>query len=472
MKKNNKNHKKAHEQKSFFKEHGAAWAIGLAIIIIIATLFSVFKVPLGGKAIATLNSPALDVLDLDRQEGFNINLATNPSWQMKMKGSYATATSTPLDLKMAATVLESGEVNYSLFISNPEDPLSAGILSTALSDPGNIFLDIDNVPDLQLTLSGTQLTVKNPNYVSPSDSKFTLFGQDFRTPLTDKVQYVANGSLLPTVFYINVTTSTGQPTVSPIEFVGMSLGSVNHSWTENRSGSNFKTFQLNLTPNKITPYVLEISSLVGVLPDGKTTKEKYIFASNGLFYEMREENLPVVEFFKSATAIYSVNLTFNPMVELQPFSLPCTVAGGLTMQQAQTIFSGRVNSVYSYGDGEIKQWWSPLSTPSSTSVISNLEKLEVQKGYMIKTIENLNTPMTLKFDCASPLTEGLPDLSPGWNLISASGYKAIPKSELDKKVPAGKVITKVLEVQKNEVTMELTASSNLIPGKAYWVEVR
>src|SRR3989338_2341605 len=448
--KTNHKHKKNPEQKSFFKEHGAAWAVGLAIIIILATLLSVFNVPLAGKAVDT---PALTTFNLDRQAEVVLNLAVNPSWKIDLKGSGMTA---PLTLDMAATILETCLVNYTL--TDVSQVYAAGILSTTLTSPGPIFLDNgDNVADLELTLSGTQLTVKNPNYVSPSDSRFILFDKDWRLVSNlDKVIYVNNGGL--NTYYINVTTTTGQPTVT-----GSFLGTTNSSFELNRSGSNFQTWQLNLTPNEIKPYVFTLSSDVS----GKISTETYTFASNGLLYELNETGLPVVQFFKSGTtpAGYSLALTFDNVAELQPFSLPCAPLNQVESNKI-LVPNGQVFGVYTYIDGRISQW--------SDGATYDLNSLSTQKSYLLKTKENLVDP-TVKFNlnCVSTFEEGLPNLAEGWNLISVSGYKSQAKSELDKKIPAGRRIVKVLEVKRNEVTVELTSpSSPLIPGKAYWVEVR
>lgn len=467
-------------------DHQLAMYVGvLAMVLLVG--FSIFvQIPSVGQT-ALQNTPLVTPLDLDFIGESLVDIIVNPAFQVRMTTSSKenfvlnlvvehfvddSIRNNPADssssMSSSSTVSSSSPlsstIQYTLFLNRVI--IAKGLLDTRVSSSGGIHLDQDFKPDLELAYDGTYVLVKNLNFIAPAAARFTLLDKNFMLKSENALNVPIGGEQ---VFYVNVS-STSLPVVNggfanleqysslppPSAISNGTNGTnattvqspANYQFTEYKAGENYKTMKLVWTPREEKTYTFTLGAVVG----GKISSKTYLFAGNGVVYELHDDDYPTIKMVLNPNLkTVNVSYSFPRSNELQPFSIPCM---GL-VELRELTSRGNVAKVYGYTD-KINQW--------QAGATSDLSRLRSGKGYVLK-LADAQQPLSFTTSCSLENVE-LPSLAVGWNFIGVPGYRTYLVSELT--IPPGRGITDSYELQRNG---EHSVITSLEPGKAYWIKV-
>ena len=366
-------------------------------------------------------------------------------------------------LFVGASYVDSGAVQYEVRVNEEKgEVLAQGLLDDTEGSSGDLFLDDDDVPDLEVVYKNGILKVYNLNYVTAGAAQVEVY---------DDVEAIGNinsqkvGSLFfvtkvakdapKNYFYFKVSTSS-MPAVTAfwksgekIEFIDLP-----EKISASDVGMKFRVMKLLVDPADEKPQVL----VMNITSDALMVQREFVFAVNGRMYDMAEKNYPKVQIIKVSETAIDVNFTFNGGLGLYGFSLPCGSIADITT------FPGlkeNVNTIYTYEGAKVKQW-------KADAPANDLSGLMFGRGYLLKLQKDKSFSFTAKgcFVKDGQLDSVLPSLSSGWNFVGIKGNMARLASEL--KAPSGK---KVVEIYTRSLEGDVKNPSVLEPGRAYWVKV-
>ncbi len=406
--------------------------LNAAVVAAVLAIFLAFGLFLNlgtvGKAI-TKPSPPVD-LSLQSSESLDLS-AYN-----KMEVDLAFSGEEDLSKVLLDAILQDGLVYYKLVQQDPdteEDIVVAyGILSQSLANSGAIYLNDDNVGDVELRLTGSILTMHNLNFVQPDVADVEIYDANFNK-LIDDVIIVDKDEEIE--LYINVS-STALPEVN------VSIDGQPADVEEADSGNDFVLLKLTFTGTEDKPSQLRVTADVG----GQETTKTFILAVSGYVYELQQQGYSVR--LRKVGSMYQAIYVLQKTQKLQPVALLCgELDFAANSEQRQSI-----KKILSY-DADVEQW--------KENVPSEFETLVTGRGYLVEL--NSDT-LTFTIPCAGKPLPELPLLDIGWNLVGINGYK--PTRVQDIQVPTGEITG--IYVYENNQALQLT---ELQPGMVYWLKV-
>lgn len=399
-------------------------AMAAATLMILVALALLYNIDTVGEAIVAPAPP----VDLSLQESESLDLSSYNQMGIKLKLSSGS------ELSEFALLAENndGLVQYQLVQEGNENVFAYGLLNLDLESSGNLYLDDDNVGDMELTLQGDLLTVTNLNYVEPDIAEFEVYDGEFNKISDDILDVELNQE---TSFYLNVTSTSSPEVSATID------GSVVEA-EEVDAGSDFKMVKITFTGSEEKPYQFVVTADVG----GEETHRDYILAVNGYVYEL-VENGYTARLHKDSGG-YETLYELEKTSELQPVSLLC---GELDLGEEN--LTGSIEKILSYKD-ETEQW--------KENVPSEFGTLSSGRGYLLDL--NDGASLTFRTECdGRPLPE-TPILGLGWNLVGTNGYKGTEVADLESSEGE---FTAIYEYGNPEVL----SSDELISGMIYWIKV-
>ncbi|HLC91346.1 MAG TPA: hypothetical protein VJI15_06285 [Candidatus Nanoarchaeia archaeon] len=453
MKHNNHHH--GHTVSRRTSSYHVPLMVGLLSIAFLVALSVLVRFPSTGQA-GLQNTPLLVPLDLDGEGEVLVDITVNPQWEIKVTASSGQA----LLLSVSTSSLQ-GIIKYQLL--QDDDVLAAGLLNNMVSSSGNIYLDDDILPDMELRYSNGNFLARNINYKPPRATEFTLFDAQLRQIPSDSANISVRREQ---VFYINVSAAA-LPTVrgmfddarleSPGSTPAQADGSSNivinvrekqYTFDVYKSGEKYKLMRLAFTPTEAKAYRFTVSANNGITTESKV----YSFAADGIVYELQDPHYPSMKMRLVPNVQHvEVDMEFPRSVELQPFSLPCSGSSSLS----EFISHGNVARVYGYKRG-VTQWLQGAA--------SDLMEVRSGEGYVLKLSESVE-PYHITFICSLDAVT-LPTLVEGWNLIGVPGFSPVSPQQLS--LPPNMEIVYVLELRRG---VEHVPVDSLEPGKAYWIYV-
>jgi len=398
-------------------------AITAATLMILLALTLFYNLGTVGKAITAPSPP----VDLTTQESEDLDLSAYNKIEIKLRLSGDSEVS-----EFTLSAEQDGGLTYYHLTQGEENVFAYGILSANLANSGNLYLNDDNIGDLELTLNGDLLTVTNPNFVEPDAAEFEIYDEELIPIMDDIIDAELNQEL---IFHIEIT-STSLPEVT------VTIDGAPAVTEEVDSGSDFVMLKVTFTGTEEKPHSLEVTANVG----GEKTTKNFILAVNGHVYRLVEDGYTInlVKDNGNYEAMYELEKTS----ELQPVSLLC---GELDLIQEQDA-ADSIEKILSY-DSKVEQW--------KENIPSEFGKLVMDKGYLIDLKDGA---ITFTVECDGKPLPQTPILSLGWNLLGTNGYKAADVADLK---TTGGVIAGIYEYGDSQ-----PLNLNQLPsGKVYWVKV-
>ena len=406
-----------------------------------------------GKAVYT--TVPLGPIDLTTAGEHAVDINAVSSFQLLLKPSSVSSAQT---YDVTLTKNADGSVIYTL--RKGSEILSLGRVASTLPSSGNIFLDNDFIPDIKFTLGGNLLSLNNLNFVQPqtSDIKIQeLSGTTWTNPSTKKLIYVPLNS--QSSFRLQISSAEAAPTASLI--FADATASKTFVEVPEAATSTSKTYQLEFTPTVKKAYVATVTATVG----GKVSTKDFVFAGDGLLYQLDQANYPKVNLTIDAANQGRIGLTFEPSLSLQSFSLPCSISPATLSSVFDT---SKLKAVYTY-----KSIHDASTNTDSSKVLSwintvgDLAVVEPNLGYALKLKEATSYYVTLNCISNYDFNQAQqPSLRVGWNFVSVTGYLPVPVSSLS--APPTQHVSTVYLLKKDQA---YEAAAQLEPGKAYWVLV-
>jgi|GEM_PF-4590259 len=382
------------------------------------------------------------------------------------------------DVTIETTKVPSGLLQYKVYVGQSKDPITKGYLNDKVQSSGDLYLDGDLIPDMELVYVDGVVQVLNLNFVTPELAKVMMFDKDPTVDEDTKVDGVQNTAKKLEVlnfadkdkkveYYFKVE-STMIPTVTAQWKGGVALSAtefadVTADKTQKGKNPKYSLMKLSFTPKDEKPYVLQVTAKVGDI----TVVKEYTFAVGGYIYDLVQTGFPeVIITPKDATnKDVDVEFIFKSSTGLYAFSLPC----GSKAFKDITDFNKFVDVVYEY-DEKVQQW-------KSGAPANLVESFAEKKAYALR----LKTDEELSFMTSCSLAELkgekdgkvdanilLPDIKAGWNFVGIKGYQTLGVESL--KVQGGKKISEVYVLTPSG-SVKLALPAMLEPGKAYWVKV-
>ncbi len=418
-------------------------AIASLLVVILILISLVLRTPSVGQAIQ-IDVPLEGPIDLDMEQEFLLNIEEIGSVDFLITLSGETE---PLFVELSTwfTTDQKDQVKYVL--NQAETPGQfTGLLSSVFSESGDIFLNEDTVPDLRASLVEGYLHVLNLNYITPAVANITLLTEGSEV-VDSNILYVVKDE--PVVYLFDVA-STKTPVVTAVWQDGAELSEEEFSIIEEDETSVLA--QLSWTPTEENAArVLVVTATV----DDEIAVKKFIFSTDNVVYALLDEQFPEVVMKAVDEGVFSVQYTFKPTVQLQPFSLPCGFAS------IEELPAESVAAILSYDESSVQQWKKDLP--------SDLVALGKNKGYLLQLKEEEEVSFTI--GCTLPFVPdftSLPELDDTWNLVGISGFESVLVEDLI--TPVGKDVTKVYEITIGGAVTSQSVTE-LEPMKAYWVKV-
>ncbi len=449
-----KNKIKLNREQLTLKTKQAIPKIYLGLLIVVAVIFLgvLYRAYTPAVGQAAYMTPPIGPVDFNLAPENSFLIKDIPSWEIGLTTSaYDYSTQYLIYTEM---IKETGQIKYVITDSSGVT-LTQGLLSEEFFDSGEIYLDTDTIPDLQLTYGEGFLNIFNLNYIEPAIAKITLINPTTKAVIPNKI--ISVGLNQEALFWINVTSNKA-PLVSAAWKSGTNLTTAEFQTLD--FGDNYTTMALKFTPKEETAYVVKVTALV----EDKTSQKNFIFGAGNVIYALAEDNLPGLIMRKTENKEeYNFTFNFKPNQDIkQPFSLPC---GEFSLSGEQV---HKIATIYAY-DQAVQQW--------KENVPSEFDKLEWKKGYLLQL--KAAEPFSFTVNCnmtsepqLPPKVFGLPTLKAGWNLVGITGYE--PRLIKDLAVPTGKKISYLFAISNDGVNLNNLAAKDkaeLEPGKAYWVLV-
>ena len=397
-------------------------AITAAVLMVLVALGLFYNLGNVGKAIAPPAPPA----DLSLKESQNLDLSLYGQMEIEMKLSSESSISN-FNL---AVVENDNIVQYQL--TQGGNTMAYGLLSQSLENSGKIYLNDDDIGDMQLSLSGNILTVTNLNYVQPDIAQFDLYDSELNIIDDDVVDAELDQEVS---FYLNVTSPS-------LPQVTVNIDGTPVAVEETDSGSDFVLVKVTFTPSEEKPYPVTVTANIG----GEETTKHYILAVDGYVYELAEDGY-TVNLHKN-NGVYEAIYELEKTSDLQPVSLLCRE---LDLSQEQDLVNG-LNKILTY-QRKAEQW--------KENIPSEFQSLTTGEGYLFDMKENT---LTFTLGCDSKPQPETPILNLGWNLVGTNGYKDTKVGDLQ--TSEGEVAA-VYEYG-NSAALNV---DELTPGKVYWIKV-
>ncbi|GEM_PF-3503982 len=428
--------------------------IGAALLVVVV-LLAVFLRPTG----QAYTTPPIGPIDLNVTESASISVQFVTSWDISLVPSQGVQREYHIEV-FPFEDTDYSMINYSVSLSGTR--LFEGLLGNGLRTSGNIYLDFDNVPDIELSYDGSELTVRNIVYDEPSAAIISLLDID-GTPVESELSAVSPDDVIER--YVKVE-STPLATVTAYKNDGTQLSdSEFYDITEDEPSTAHVLKGLTFTPDDVGVYRITVIADV----NGEETERDFLFSVGSIVATLQEDNFPLMTLTKVEQATYDqyeITFNFTGGLRMQAFSPSCDVGRSVI---GSTDFEDKVKGIYSWDETEqvlartIPDLW------SGTSEITNLKQ---DKGYYIRLKDGVDT-FSFTEECNDYFTAShnpfneLVSVQEGWNLIGIPGFERMSIEDLN--VGEELEITEMYVIKDNDV--KESGITMLEPGKAYWVFV-
>jgi hypothetical protein len=422
----------------------------MIILLVYQTVISSGKLASTGWAFKegdVISTPPLETVDLVaiKMIKWDFSKMKEEGLKVKTRLSASASKSGQLDELQAIAWEKEGLIYYEIKLGEESQ---RGYLSEKMQSTGELYLDTDEIGDLKLSYDPSLkvLEIANLNFVVPIFASSTAFDAQMKKISPEILHFSKNVS---GVYHFNISSVPAAEVKKLVD--GKEAAGV---FSEAKKGDNYVLLNMSWKPVESRPYKLVLNATNA----GKSTLIEYILAVDGKIYSLSLADLPKVNLNRTkdeaGKEYYEVQYDFSATEKVQPVSLLC----GEAVLEKNTVFDN-VAAAYSYEDSKVKQW--------KSGVPSEFTKLESGKGYALQLKKDAT--LSFKVKCDQLPSTSLGALKSGWNLIGINGYKEIPKSSLEGKIPVGKKISGLYEFDNSgSVKKEI---EKMIPGRVYWIKV-
>lgn len=430
--------------------------VGIAVVVLLIIL-GIFYQGGAGEAVYIGDQPYLDgPADLEKEETLVFQVLPEEEKVIEII--------TPLVLGEAPlaytfTLSKVDELTYSYSITQNNQLIAEDVLYIGgIEDSTLVYLNEEDAhPDLEISYQNNHIIVTNLHFASAASAVVTL---------TD-----TNGTAYNQIIFLNTSQSFTAFINGTSELVPPSID-VNVGETSELSLDQktlLSTFTIQ-APAEPTAVLLDIVATVG----GQETHAYYILAVGGVVYQLQEEGFPQMTINMSGPQNGLLNVTFAQSGELQPFALPCEIAGlppGVN-PEGDTTFSPQydnVERIYSYsGQHQLPSAW------SRDAPVGDLKSFRLFEGYFIEMVPGVEPKISLDctFKSLKPITSSSQEgerkritLAPGWNLFSLPGL--IPQPLADFITPNDSL--RMYSCTTPNQCTSITVNQPLVPGQPYWI---
>jgi len=408
----------------------------LALVLVAALLISS---PSVGKA---ANLPGIE----------NINLTGAGMYQIALPAeSLSTEITASLNAEESQTfdlIVENQDDENYLVTLNLNDILVAQDLLAADGDSSSLYLDdADAQADLEVSIVGNQLSLRNLHFSAPDRSAIRLLRED-GTPYLSVIR-VQPGSQFSAVLEA-VSSSTPDFTIVDGDILDI----------EEEDNRTTARYVLDI-PDEPQSFVVDIISTV----QGLETHAYFTFAVDGVVYQFDQEGSPAMNLRVAEDGSGELEVRFRATKDIQPFSLPCMP----DETSLDALFADTdVRHVYSYDPVSAERLIWTNGAPS------DFDQISVFKSYFVRLAHNDEETVTFSCLLEQPgsVENNLPDLAAsrqqtlpaGWNPFSLPGTVPKPLNTFTS-VENYELYT----CGQNYRCEQIDVDTPLQPGRFYWI---
>ena len=462
-----------------------------AIAIIALAFLAIFRFPAVGQATGLVRvcgdvTEEYNRLDLNSNNRLQLDVTQVESCLLFFRSSEANAHSEYYVLTL--TTNRDGTVKYDLETQNRDEKIALGLLGSQLSDTRGILVNKeDTLPDVEFHYANGLFEVVNLLAVAPVYSEFRIHLSSYLAGNYVNLEKPIFTALaqVPVTYSLFISAPPDRAITPQLKIDNQIVATVNASslvlYTPPNSQIPINNqFRFTWAPTSVGLHNFTIIAEIQNDTKNVSIQKSYDVAIDGIIYQLSSDaNYPqtTLTLKNEQTREAQVTYIFQNITEKQPFSVPCTAAtplesiqlvpatppGGVPATTSNT--AGVLLEVFGYDAQrqQIQGW--------RRNAPSEFAQLIPQRGYSLN-LKDVSTPWMFTLTCILPEQPELPSLVRGWNLVSITGYKAVPVTELTaKKAPPGTTITHAKELLRNDVPSSAEVTS-LMPGKAYWVFIQ